>query len=135
MKKISYKVELLAFLVWIPIVVSLFKFSSEAKVAAVYAGAGFVFIPVFFLVLELIKPTHRSVSLILSLIQFLIFFAIPIFGLRIYFWNLPFNQIRIFGISPESLHRYSNLSYFLIIAVLTVKIALQWRNKKRQPKG
>jgi hypothetical protein len=49
-------------------------------------------------------------------LQFFVFFVLPILLLRIIFWNQNFLEINFLGISPATLHGYSNYSFMIWMA-------------------
>lgn len=138
MKKLAYWVQLLILLLWIPCVMMLFRFIDEKRVAALFAGAGFLILPTLFLVHEaLLRRSGKAFSKLHSFIclEFLIFSSLPIFLLRVLNWDADFSQLSIFGVSASFLHRFSNTNYMLLLlsaAFLTFKA---WRNEKSQPMG
>ncbi len=132
MKKITYLTYTLSLLIWIPVVIILFKFVEDRQIASLIAGLGFLFLPAVLLMKEFKAKQQRSMLVIFCSLQFLIFFAGPIFLLRVLNWNTAFEKIEFFGISPSVLHKYSNISYLLLVAVVVFECAKEWINKKRQ---
>ncbi|MFZ4403017.1 MAG: hypothetical protein ACOYOK_02850 [Pseudobdellovibrionaceae bacterium] len=99
-------------------VTALFKIIPERRWAATIAGALFIFWPLLLMYWEWIfyKKTQKLSWLwLLSLLQFLILFAIPIFYTRVVHWNSEFQSLFIAGIPAESMHRYANKSYSIML--------------------
>ena len=131
MKKITYFKQTLFLILWIFVVILLFKFISDRQIAALAAGLGFLLLPAFILGLQIVNNKPRSWIVIIGCLQFLIFFAMPIFFLRVFNWGTAFNDLFFLGISASDLHRYSNASYFVLVGVMFFKSFNEWRNKKR----
>ena len=136
MKKLAYRYQLLMLLIWIPCVMVLFKIIEERKVAAVFAGAGFLILPCLFLFFEFFsKKKQRSRVLILFTGLFLVFSALPIFLLRILNWNADFSQLSILGITADQMHKGSNYNYIVMVFAMAYLSYREWTNEKSQPKG
>lgn len=128
MKKIAYLKQTLFLLLWIVVVVLLFRFIENKKIAAVIAGLGFVMLPLGILRLEMQKAELKSWLILIGGLQFLLFFAAPIFFLRMTYWELPFEEIYFYGVPATDLHRYSNASYLLFVGVMGFKSFSEWQN-------
>lgn len=138
MKKLAYRVQLLILVLWIPCVMLLFKYIEEKRVAALFAGAGFLMWPILFLVQEAFSRRSGKVfSKMHSFIclEFLIFSSLPIFLMRVLNWSTDFNQLSIFGVSANFLHRFSNINYMLLLSSAAFLTLKAWRNEKSQPMG
>lgn len=133
MKNFSYVMKAAVLILWIPVVLFLFRFVGNRQTAAFVAGIGFIVLPTVILIHEIVACKLRSRIAILSCFQFLIFFAWPIFLLRIFNWETEFNDILFLGASPAILHQYSSWSYLLMVLAVVFEASLSWRNKKRQP--
>ena len=131
MKKITYFKQTCILVLWIPLVILLFRFISDRQMAALVAGLGFLLLPLFFFGYELSKNKMKSWLVVIGCLQFLIF-ALPIFLLRVLNWGIAFNDLFFLGIPASSLHHYSNVSYFALLGVMCFKSYQSWRNKKRQ---
>jgi hypothetical protein len=100
-------------------VVFIFKFNSDVKLASVQAGGLFVLLPVFLGVMEWKKSGFSRKSFYLGLLQFWVFFALPILGLRLLNWDTAFSELSVLGVRGASLHQYANYSY-LTMMILTL---------------
>lgn len=114
-------------LISIPAVVLYFKFIEPKKEAAIYAGVTFLLFGIFsyFKILNWPKFGKELLFWLINIHLFLI--SIPIFVSRLIFWNLDFENIRIFFIPAPYFHSASEKLYTLILAVVVVKL---WRIKK-----
>ena len=132
MKNFSYVMKAAVLILWIPVVLFLFRFVGDRQTAAFVAGIGFIVLPTVILIHEIVACRLRSRITILSCFQFLIFFAWPIFLLRIFNWETEFNNILFLGASPAILHQYSSWSYLLMVTAVVLQGFIEWRNKKRR---
>ncbi len=114
MKKISYKVQVIALVVWIVVVLCIFKFVPNKQVAGLFAGIGFLILPILFLVTEL-KGEKNNLHKV-SLIIFLVFTALPIFLVRITTWGEDFSTTDFYGVPSVFLHRLANFLYLGMLA-------------------
>jgi len=99
------------------LVVAIFKLNSDVKLASVQAGTLFVFLPMVLSAIEFKNHGLKRKSFFIGLLQFWIFFALPILGLRLLNWETPFDQLSIFGVAGTTLHQFANHSYFLMMAL------------------
>ena len=114
MKKISYKIQVIAFVVLILLVLVNFKVMPNKQLAGLLAGIGFLILPLLFLIGELKgekNTLHRT-----SLILFLVGTAIPIFLVRITTWGEDFSTTYFFGVPSIVLHRLANFLYLGMLA-------------------
>lgn len=121
MRFISYRNQCTILILWIFVVLGLFRFISDRQIAAFFTGAGFIFFPIWFLYSEIIN--QKSKIHIFVLCMFLLCSALPIFLLRITNWGANFAGLNIelslgYGllkISAVQLHKYSNYLYILML--------------------
>lgn len=114
MKKISYKVQVIAFVVWIFIVFGIFRLVPDKQMAGILAGIGFLILPLVFLVTEFKgekNNLHRA-----ALIIFLVFTAVPIFLVRITTWPEDFSTTDFYGVPSLFLHQLANFLYLGVLA-------------------
>lgn len=98
-------------------VVFIFKLNSDAKLASVQAGTLFVLLPLILGILEYKKSKLARISFYVGLLQFWVFFALPILGLRLLNWDVPFNELSFVGVPGTTLHQYANHSYMVMMAL------------------
>lgn len=113
-------IELIVLLVNIGVVLSLFHVL-DRKPAAVLAGFLFIAISAGIIWVENKKGRGQRSFAWWSAILFLAASAIPIFVLRIVFWNLPFEQVGYWGIRGPELHKISNYLYLLLVASVVIE--------------
>ncbi|MFZ3231925.1 MAG: hypothetical protein WA160_17085 [Pseudobdellovibrio sp.] len=137
MKKLVYRTELAFVMIWIPIVILIFQLIPEKRIASVFAGIGFIFLPLAFIAFEFSKIKTGRTSLVhLGIsIEFLFLSSLPIFLLRVMNWNSEFNNLELFGVSANSFHRFSNLNYMILIVSTSYMAFKELRNEKSQPLG
>lgn len=100
-------------------VVAIFKLNTDIKLASVQAGTLFVLLPLFLGGYEAKKFGFRNRAFFAGLLQFWIFFALPILSLRLLNWETPFAELSFLGIPGPALHQYANHSY-MVMMVLTL---------------
>jgi hypothetical protein len=103
----------------IGVVIILFKLNEDVKVASIEAGLLFVILPVYFAFYEFRSSRFIRKSFYFGVLQFWLFFALPILALRLLNWEMPFDQLSILGVPGTTLHKYANDSYFVMM-VLTL---------------
>lgn len=114
MKKISYKVQVIALVAWIVMVLCLFRIVPNKQVAGLVAGFGFLMLPSLFLVNEFNGGRNHLHKV--TLIIFLAFTALPIFVVRIATWGEDFSTTDFFGVPSMLLHRLANFLYLCVLA-------------------
>lgn len=113
---------------WIFIVILLFKIIPDRRVVVLIAGLGFLFIPLALAWQEL-RSRHRSWIVLAGIAQFLFLFVIPILYKRLLYWNESFGTFTFFGIPAWDFHHYSAVSYILMVLILAS--ALYQRTKTK----
>jgi len=112
-----YQVEVL--IIWIAIVVMLFKYVPSKQIAGAVAGLGFVLLPSLFLIYELRQPLKNKFY-IFVLGVFLLTNALPIFLLRILNWGVDFSELSLVGIPANKFHGISNIMYLIMLITSAV---------------
>lgn len=109
------------------VVTMIFKLVVDRQIAATIAGFLFVILPLVLMGWEIKKYGFEKKIWFAATLQFLILFAIPIISLRLFNWNVPFEQLSLFGLSGPFLHEWSSRSYlvWMIITFIT-----SFKNKK-----
>lgn len=98
-------------------VVVTFKIISPKEVAATVAGFLFILLPALMLWLEFKACRWFYRGFILGILQFWIIFALPILGIRLANWGVPFEELSFWGVSGPFLHEWSSKSYILMMLV------------------
>lgn len=117
-RPLRYRIYLLGHGAVVLTVLALFASIHEKQLAAVFAGGLFILSPLLVLTNEI-----RQQKLILALksfsvwgcLQFLILSALPVFLLRVTNWGVPFDQLSMLGVAGPDWHRFSNISFLLML--------------------
>lgn len=122
-----YAIYFLAQVATIFVVTALFALIPDKQFAATIAGILFVGMPAVLLALEVQRRSelHRGIWFF-SVLQFWLLFAIPILGLRIFNWNVPFAELSVFGIPGPTMHQWSSKSYFVMMIATLI---FAWRER------
>lgn len=116
MRQKRFLVYLLVQFLVIVSVVLIFKFNSDVKIASVQAGILFVLLPMLLFWKEFQWAGFERKVFYGGLLQFWLFFALPILGLRLANWEASFADLSFLGVPGPTLHRYANSSYMLMMA-------------------
>lgn len=108
-------VEVGILFITIPIVIFLFKFIEERKVAATLAGFLFLVVGLTLVSLEWRRQRGAQSTLFWTAWFFLFASVFPILGLRLANWDRPFDETVLFGVTGPSFHRYSNAIYIMMV--------------------
>ncbi|PWU13272.1 MAG: hypothetical protein C5B49_14950 [Bdellovibrio sp.] len=100
----------------IAIVTALFKFIPEKRSAAVAAGITFCFVSGIIIWSEGRFGRNRRSTTWWIAIFFLAACTIPLIALRLVYWDLPFANTGVWGITGPELHQFSNYVYMALIA-------------------
>lgn len=103
---------------WIVVVILLFRSIEDRRTAALIASAGFVLIPSALVFTEMVWGQKNRPFFLVGQLQFLLLFAIPIVVLNFFPFLLGGMDL---GISGTDLHRYSNISYFIMIVLTMIE--------------
>ncbi len=96
-------------------VVALFRGIADRQVAATLAGVLFVTLPVVMMVLEYRRAELSQMLWFVVVMQFWTLFALPILGMRLLNWGIPFEQLSFLGIPGPVLHQWSSKSYIAMM--------------------
>lgn len=115
-------------------VTMIFKSITDRQIAATVAGTLFIIIPVGLMFWEFKANKFNNKIWFAGALQFLILFALPIMGLRLLNWNVPFEYLSFLGIKGPALHEWSSRSYlvWMIITFITSFKANQALKKKQK---
>jgi hypothetical protein len=112
----------------------IFKWIEVKKIAALFAGGLFVLLGI-----TVIWGCFKYKRLRLSVLMFLGFvhlfgLSLPMLGMRIYHFDLDFEQISIFGMKATDYHHYS-VWVFLALMIVTLaewlRIVIEMRRSKK----
>src|SRR5690606_34976149 len=96
-------------------VIAIFKLIADRQVAALCAGSLFVLVPLLMMIAEYRAQKLQNWVWLLCALQFWVFFALPIFGMRILNWGTAFNELSFLGISGPTMHELSNKSFMVML--------------------
>lgn len=97
-------------------VLVIFRVIAERQIAATVAGVLFVLLPLVLMVLEYRRAQLQEMLWFVALLQFWTVFAVPILGMRLLNWGVPFDQLSFAGIPGPVLHQFSSKSYIVMMA-------------------
>ncbi len=120
MRQKKYLAYLVLQLSVIAAVIFIFRIIEVRQVAAVFAGALFVLTPIVLLISEYRSSGFQEKVWYFGVLQFWVLFAVPIFCLRIVYWDKPFSEILLLGLSGDQLHVWSSKSY-MVMMLITVR--------------
>jgi hypothetical protein len=130
-QKSYYGLYLLTFALQVPVVMALFHWIPERRVAALFAGTLFVLIPAAILGIELgIRGVGLRNWTVLGAAQFLLLSALPIFLLRVCNWDQSFENLSLLGLTGPQMHKLSNVTFMLMALMVLLDVIQQWRSRK-----
>lgn len=127
MRRNAFLGYLIAELIVIFSVIAIFKLIPDRQIAATAAGFLFVSLPIVMMAWEYRRAHLEHFYWFVAVLQFWTLFALPIFGLRILNWGIPFEHLSFLGISGPVLHQWSSKSYMVMMAFT---VWTWWRVKK-----
>lgn len=110
----------------------IFKLNSDRKIAATEAGTLFILMPAVLMCFEASIAGFSKKSWFVGMLQFWIFFAVPVMGLRLLNWDADFKDLSFLGVSGPDLHYWSNKSYLLMMSVTVLEA---WKNYRLSHKN
>ncbi len=116
MRRNAYLIYLICQGLVIVLVTASFKTIADRQVAATVAGTLFVVVPVVLMLLEYRRARFQEAIWYVSVLQFWLLFALPILGLRLLNWGIPFDQLSFLGIPGPTMHQWSSKSYMIMTA-------------------
>ncbi|WP_096000921.1 hypothetical protein [Bdellovibrio bacteriovorus] len=117
MRRNAFLGYLMAQVVVIGAVLVIFRVIPERQTAATVAGVLFVLLPVILMVLEYRRAQLQEMIWFVAVLQFWTVFALPILGIRLLNWGVPFDQLSFVGIPGPVLHQFSSKSYMVMMIV------------------
>lgn len=130
MRRNRFAIYLLLQLLVILAVTLIFRFSEDKKTASVQAGFLFVLLPIFLLNFEVLRYGFLSKLWLAGVMQFWLFFALPILSLRLLHWEDDFANLSMMGVSGPTLHFWSSKSYLLMMLITLWNAWRSHKNKK-----
>lgn len=131
MRRNAFFGYLIAEVTVIILVMVFFKFISDRQIAATLAGILFVGLPLLMMILEYRRAGFKEGVWFLAVLQFWIVFALPILGLRIFNWGVPFEELSFLGFPGPVLHKWSSKSYMIMMFFTAWSWFRVWRQNKK----
>lgn len=111
-------------------VMAIFKLITDRQIAATLAGFLFVGLPAALMIAEYRRAGWSQKIWYLGVLQFWLIFALPILGIRLLGWGVPFEQLSFLGVPGPVLHQWSSKSYTLMmIATIWARWRLVFKSK------
>lgn len=121
--------EVILLIMHIALVMAIFRWIEDRKIAGVVAGGFFLEIGVVVMALEWWWGRGpRSLAFWAAAI-FLVGSAIPVMALRLTHWEVPFDEIQWLGVTGRQLHQMSNGTYIAILLMAVIE-ALRDRGER-----
>lgn len=98
-------------------VMAIFKWIENRQIAATLAGLLFVIVPLVLMIKEYRREGTEEKNWFIGVLQFWVLFALPILGIRLLNWGVPFDQLSFIGIPGTVLHSWSSKSYTVMMLV------------------
>ncbi|WP_413585086.1 hypothetical protein [Bdellovibrio sp. HCB274] len=102
-------------------VMVIFASISDRQVAATIAGVLFVAVPLGLMAWEHQRAGFKEAVWYAGVLQFWVIFALPILGIRLMNWGVPFDQLSFWGIPGPLLHSWSSKSYMVMIVITAIR--------------
>lgn len=129
MRKKKYIYDLIVQVLLIMTVFYLFRSIPNKIQASYWASVLFVLLPVSMMIREWIFCKFRNKLWWGAALQFWVFFAIPIFILRVQNPYLSLSEIEVLGLKVKHFHTLSNFSYLILVGATILSI---FRERKKQ---
>lgn len=114
--KLQIKIALAIQAVTVPFVILVFRLIEYRVLAASLAGGWFCLTGLIMMYLSARwPPKFRSPAFLLTTF-FTLIVAFPMLVIRSLNWELPMNEIRIWGIRGDVFHGFSNISFLAMVA-------------------
>lgn len=112
----------------IAVVMVIFAVIKNKQIAATVAGVLFVAMPIILMAREHQRAGFQEMTWFAGMLQFWVIFALPILGIRLLNWGVPFDQLFFWGIPGPLLHSWSSKSYMVMMAIT----AIRWFRTKNE---
>ncbi|WII71351.1 hypothetical protein QJS83_12845 [Bdellovibrio sp. 22V] len=130
MRRNAFLGYLLAQFIVIVLVMAIFKVIPDRQIAATVAGVLFVVLPAVLMALEYKRAELTEFFWFVAVLQFWTLFALPILGIRLANWGVPFDQLSFIGIPGPILHQWSSKSYTIMMAFTAY---VWWKLRRKRP--
>ncbi|WP_413582378.1 hypothetical protein [Bdellovibrio sp. HCB288] len=102
-------------------VIVIFASISEKQIAATVAGVLFVVMPLGLMAWEHKQAQFKEAVWYAGVLQFWVIFALPILGIRLLNWGVPFDQLTFWGVPGPFLHSWSSKSYMVMMLITAIR--------------
>lgn len=120
-KELRVWIELVLLGLHVLAVVLIFRWIEDRRLAGLTAACLFLEIGLVVTFLEYRWGRALGSLAFWSALIFLLGSVVPVVGLRLTFWETPFDEIQWMGITGSQLHRISNFTYISMIAMVVVE--------------
>lgn len=132
MRRQSFLIYLLLQILVIVSVLVIFKVIPDRQIAATCAGILFVEMPLVVMFLEFRQRKLEYKWWFAGVLQFWLPFALPILGLRVLNWGVPFEELSFLGVPGPVLHQWSSKSYMVM---MLFTIGAYWKSLQNKKAG
>lgn len=105
----------------IPAVILIFRLIPDRRSAALMAGTLFVMVPLGLMLRRWRQPLNGRAAQACwwgGVLFFWVIFALPILGMRLLYWELPFEEIVFLGIPGPVWHRSANSGFLVMMGLI-----------------
>ncbi|WP_413292939.1 hypothetical protein ACLSU7_16190 [Bdellovibrio sp. HCB185ZH] len=102
-------------------VIAIFAVIPDKQIAATVAGVLFVAMPLGLMAWEYQRAGFMEKTWFAGVLQFWVIFAVPILGIRLMNWGVPFDQLAFWGIPGPLLHSWSSKSYIVMVVITAIR--------------
>jgi hypothetical protein len=102
-------------------VMLIFAVIPNKQIAATVAGVLFVVMPIALMAWEHQRAGFEEMTWFAGMLQFWVIFALPILGIRLLNWGVPFDQLFFWGLPGPLLHSWSSKSYIVMMVITGIR--------------
>ena len=114
------------------LVIAAFRFIPDKKAASVVTSLLFIGTSVAILWRETRFPDYRKRASFWGVLFFLLVSALPIFALRLIYWDMSFEEISLAGVSGADMHRASSYVFILMMVCFFIDSYLEQVKERQQ---
>jgi hypothetical protein len=130
LRKKKYIYDLIVQVLLILAVLHLFRQIPNKIQASYWASVLFVLLPISMMIREWLFCKLNNKLWWFAVLQFWLFFAIPIFSLRIIYPRESLSELSLLGFPVKYLHSASNISYLLLMGMTIFSILREIKKEK-----
>lgn len=102
-----------------------FRVIPDKKLASVFASLLFIGSSAGIMFWEMKFPGFKRRPSFWGALGFLVLSALPVFGMRLLYWDIPFDEIQIAGVTGAQMHKASNYVFILMMVCFFIDSYLQ----------